>query len=126
MIAAGVAVLIAIIVIMVLLSRMGTRRKKEAIADLDREREQLRTPSIVELVEEEVREAGIAELPGAAGIDPVILLKVWKRDGPACPPGTGHFTVAENVGPDKATEDDVTFACPQSDDASGSRPPATP
>jgi len=112
MIPAAIAVLIAIVVAMVLLSRMGNRRKKDAIADLDREREELKTPSIIELVEAEVRETGIGELPGATGIDPVVLLKVWKRDGSACPPGTGGFTLSGNITVDKATEDDVTFSCP--------------
>ncbi|HZJ47875.1 MAG TPA: hypothetical protein VFD97_02420 [Acidimicrobiia bacterium] len=111
----GVAVVVIIILLVVAtvaLSRMGSSRKKEAIADLERERESLHIPDIIELVNEEVRETDIADLPGAAGIDPVVLLKVWKRDRGSCAEASGHFLVTEGVEPAEATEDDVTFVCP--------------
>ena len=106
-----VGVIILLLVVTVVLSRMGSTRKKEAIADLERELASLHTPDIIELVNDEVRDAGIGDLPGAAGIDRVVLLKVWKRDRGECADGTGRFVVAETVDPVQATEADVTFDC---------------
>jgi hypothetical protein len=108
-----VIIIIVIVVVggMIVLSRSGNQRKKEAIADLEREKESLHIPDILELVAEEVRESGITDLPGADGIDPVILLKVWKRDRGDCPERTGTFVVAEGAEPSNATETDVTFGC---------------
>jgi len=108
--------LIIIIVIVVIggtimLSRSGSQRKKEAIADLQRERDSLHTPDIIELVNQEVHESGISDVPGAEGIDPVILLKVWKRDRDDCAEGEGSFVVVDGVEPSAATEADVTFDC---------------
>ncbi len=102
---------ILLLVATVVLSRMGSTRKKEAIADLERERAALHTPDIIELVNDEIRDVGIGDLPGAAGIDRVVLLKVWKRDRGDCAHGSGRFIVAETVDPIQATETDVTFNC---------------
>ncbi len=106
-------IIIVIVIIggMVMLSRTGSRRKKEAIADLQREKEALQTPDILDLVDEEVRESGITDLPGADGIDPVILLKVWKRDRGDCGEQTGRFAVTGGVEPSAATETDIEFNC---------------
>lgn len=106
-------VIIVIVVVggMILLSRSGSQRKKAAIADLQREKDSLHTPDIIELVEQEVRESGITDLPGAEGVDHVVLLKVWKRDRGDCDEGAGRFVVAQGVEPSEATETDVTFQC---------------
>lgn len=106
-----VLVVIAVIVAFVVLGRMQNARKKEAIADLAREREALHTPDIIELVHEEVQESGIAVLPGAEGVDPTVLLKVWKRDGAGCEKGRGQFILGDGIAPVDATEDTVTFDC---------------
>ena len=107
-----IVVVIVVVVGMIMLSRSGSQRKKEAIADLQREKDSLHTPDILELVEQEVTESGIADLPGAEGIDPVVLLKVWRRDGDDCAKGQGSFVVVDGVEPSAATEADVTFECP--------------
>jgi len=107
-----IVVVIVVVVGMIMLSRSGSQRKKEAIADLQREKDSLHTPDILELVEQEVTESGIADLPGAEGIDPVVLLKVWRRDGDDCAKGEGSFVVVEGVEPSAATETDLTFECP--------------
>jgi len=107
-----IVVVIVVVVGMIMLSRSGSQRKKEAIADLQREKDSLHTPDIFELVEQEVTESGITDLPGAEGIDPVVLLKVWRRDGDDCAKGEGSFVVVEGVEPSAATETDVTFDCP--------------
>jgi len=114
MIAPAIGLVIAFLVVVFLLSRVGTQRKKAAIADLAREREALVTPDIIELVNNEVNETGIANLPGAADIDPVVLLKVWKRDGGPCASG-GYFSVVDGVVPNEASEADVTFHCDTSE-----------
>ncbi len=106
-----VGAVIALIVVLALLSRMQSNRKKEAMADLQREIDQTHTPSILELVNLEIEDAGIGSLPGAEGIDPTVLLKVWKRDGAGCPSGQGEFHVTEDIEPSDATADDVTFDC---------------
>lgn len=106
-----IVIVIVVVVGMVLFSRSGNRRKREAIADLQRERESLHTPDILELVNEEVQDAGITDLAGAEGIDPAVLLKVWKRDREDCAEQAGRFVVADGVEPSAATEADVTFVC---------------
>lgn len=108
----GIAlVVIAVIVAFVMLGRMQSARKKEAIADLAREREALHTPTIIELVHEEVQESGIGTLPGAEGVDPTVLLKVWKRDGAGCEKGRGQFLLGDGIPPEDATVDSMTFDC---------------
>ena len=106
-----VGAVIAVIVVVALLSRMQNNRKKEAMAAMQREIEQTHTPDILELVNQEIDDAGIRTLPGAEDIDPTVLLKVWKRDGAGCPPGQGEFHTPERVSPAEATEEDVTFKC---------------
>lgn len=106
-----VMAVIGVIVVVALLSRQQSRRKKEAIADLAREREALKPPDILELVNEEIKDAAIGNLPGAEGVDPTVLLKVWKRDGGGCPKGQGSFVVSDGTTPEEATEDTLKFKC---------------
>ncbi|MEN8234320.1 MAG: hypothetical protein ABFR89_05290 [Actinomycetota bacterium] len=106
-----IAAAVAIAYAMFKFSRGTKRTKKEAIADLEREREALHTPDIFELVMDEVHESGIEELPGAGGLDPTVLLRAWKRDRGECPEGSGRFVVAEGIDPANASADDVTFEC---------------
>ena len=117
MIVGVVAIVIAVIVAFVMLGRMQSARKKEAIADLARAREALHTPDIIELVQEEVYEAGLGDLPGSEGIDPSVLLRVWKRDGAGCEKGRGQFILDDGLAPGDATEDTVTFDCGPDTDA---------
>lgn len=111
MIVGIVLTVIAVVMAFVMLGRMQSARKTEAIADLAREREELHTPDIIELVQEEVDEAGLGDLPGAEGVDPTVLLKVWKRDGAGCEKGRGQFVLDDGLAPGDATEDTVTFDC---------------
>ena len=111
----NVALIIIVVIVvvggMIMLSRSSSQLKKEAIADLQREKDSLHTPDIIELVNQEVAESGITDLPGAEGIDPVVLLKVWKRDRSDCGDQPGHFVVADGLEASAATETDVTFLC---------------
>jgi hypothetical protein len=112
----SVALIIIVVIViiggMIMLSRSGSQRKKEAIADLQREKDSLHTPDIFELVDQEVRESGITDFPGAEGIDPIVLLKVWKRDRGECSDQAGRFVMEDGVEPSNATESNVVLECP--------------
>lgn len=106
-----VGIVIAFFVVLALLSWMQSSRNKDAVEDLQREIAEVHIPGILELVYQEVDDAGLRDLPGSTDVDPTVLLKVWKRDGEDCPVGQGEFHVAEGVDPIKAAEEDVTFKC---------------
>ena len=111
MIVGIVTAAIGLIVVFVMLSRMQSKQKEEAVAGLERDRETFNPPGILELVNEEIEDAGIGDLPGAGGVDPVVLLKVWKRDGVGCAKGQGSFVAADGTTPEDATEDTLKFEC---------------
>lgn len=115
MIVGFVGVGIILVVVFVMIGRMQSTRKKEAIADLSREREELHTPDIIELVQDEVDDAGLRDLAGAEGIDPTVLLKVWKRDRNDCAAGQGRYVTSDGVAPEDATAESVTFECDQTE-----------
>ena len=123
----AVGIVIAVVgvaVVLFLLTRMQNKARTVATADLADDRESPKQPDILELVNQEVQEAGIKSLPGADGVDPVVLLKVWKRDGTGCAKGQGRFVLSEGLTPDAADEHTLTFKCgdnPQSE----SNPQAT-
>ncbi len=107
-----VAIGFAFLVVMVLLSRMGRARKRQAVEDFEREREAFKTPDILELVHEEVVELGIDRIEGSEGIDPSVLLQVYRRDEVNCEDGaTLRFALAEGVDPGDADPDTLTLSC---------------
>lgn len=106
-----VMAVISITVVLVLLTRMESKNKEMVRADLAGEREATKPAGMLELVYDEVREAGIGSLPGADGVDPTVLLKVWKRDGAGCAKGKGEFVIADGVPPSEATVDTLSFEC---------------
>ena len=106
-----VMAVVSVTVIFVLLARMENKNKKAAVADLASDREASKPPDILELVNQEVQESGIGSLPGADGVDPTVLLKVWKRDGLGCAEGQGAFVLGHGITPDEATEDTLNFEC---------------
>lgn len=115
MIAAGVLVLVAIIVVGVMLSRQATQTKKRAIADLEAERESVGAFDILELVESEVNTLGLDEIEGAESIPHGVLLKAWSDNQQIVDACTDRahlrFVVAEGVEPSNASDDDVTLEC---------------
>jgi hypothetical protein len=127
------AVLIGVVVVMflifgVILSRRQSERKKEAIEDLQREKEALAPLSIQALAEEEAADLGLAQILGADRVPPVILLKVWKRDSSVVERCRSkellRYEVRAGVDPTLATEPDVKLVC---DDESAQTPsPAAP
>ena len=73
--AVGIVIaVVGVIVVLVLLSRTQNKHKAMAQADLARDRESSKQPDILELVDQEIQEAGINLLPGADGVVPVVLL----------------------------------------------------
>jgi hypothetical protein len=113
-------VLIGIVVVVFLifgvaLSRRQSERKREAIKDLQREKEALGPVSVQALAEEEAADLGLAGVAGAQGIPAVILLKVWKSNASVvdrCPSKDQlRYQVAAGVEPSQATEPDVTLVC---------------
>jgi hypothetical protein len=114
------AVLIGVVVVMflifgVILSRRQSERKKEAIEDLQREKEALAPLSIQALAEEEAADLGLDLIQGAEGIPPVILLKVWKRDSGVVEQCQSNdllrYQVKVGIDPALATEPDVNLVC---------------
>jgi hypothetical protein len=102
----------AFLVVMVLLSRMGRTRKRLAQQDFEREREAIKPPDILELVHEEVIELGLDKLDGSEGIDPSVLLQVYRRDEVNCEDGAKHrFVLADGVDPAEADPDTLSFSC---------------
>jgi len=120
-----VMMVVAVTVVLVLLTRMQNKNKTVAVADLASDRETSKLPDILELVNQEVQEAGIGTLPGADGVDPTVLLKVWKRDGTGCAGEQGTFVLHEGLAPEDASEDTLKFVCgdqPGREDAADSEP----
>lgn len=106
-----VLAVVSVTVVLVLLSRMESKNKAVAQADLEGDRELSKPPGILELVNQEVQDSGIGSLPGADGVDPTVLLKVWKRDGVGCVEGQGAFVLGHGITPDEASEDTLKFEC---------------
>jgi hypothetical protein len=116
MVVGVVVAVVGITVVAVLLSRMENRNKAAARADLEHDREPSKQPDIFELVDQEIQDAGIGSLPGADGVDPVVLLKVWKRDSDGCTEGRGRFVLDDGIVPSEAGEDSLTFECERDQD----------
>ena len=110
-----VLVIVVLFVVLGVLARSSSRRKKEAQADLEREKAELQTPDILELVRQEAAESGVDEIPGADGVDLSVRLRVWQRDEHVrsiCPdPTLLRFVLEDGVSPDTATADDLRLEC---------------
>lgn len=109
------AVLIVFVVFGVILSRRQSERKREAIADLEREKESLAPVSIQALVDEEVADLGLRSITGAEEISSVVLLKVWKSSSSIIERCSSkdllRYVVAAGIDPAMASEPDVTLEC---------------
>ena len=107
--------LVVFVVFGVILSRRQSERKREAIADLQREKDSIAPVSIQALVDEEVDDLGLRNIPGAEEIPSVVLLKVWKSNSSIvtrCPSkDLLRYTVAEGIDPAMASEPDVALTC---------------
>jgi hypothetical protein len=85
---AVIAGIIAVVVVLVIVTRNSARVKREAKEDLKREMEALPARDIMDLVKEEAAETGVDEITGGEGVDLPVRLQVWHRDEAvreACP-----------------------------------------
>lgn len=76
-----IAIVLAFVVLLVVgftLSRGTARRKKEAIASLEAERNALASITILDLVIAEVEDLGLSSIDGSEGVAPDALLRAWK------------------------------------------------
>lgn len=109
-------------------SRRQSERKKQAIADLQEQQEQLATFDIHALVADEVDDLRLREIIGSAQIPDSILLKSWKQSQSVvqgCPSSDMlKFVVADGVDSSAATGDDVVLVCDDLIDG-GQAPTAT-
>jgi hypothetical protein len=99
----------------VIASKRTSARKKEAIADLQVQQDQMPTFDIHALVSAEVEDLGLRSINGAVGIPASVLLKTWKEntnvvDG--CPSrDLLGFVVTKGIDPSEALDGDVSLVC---------------
>ena len=113
---AGIAFgVIVFLVAAAMLSRQASRNKKRAIADLERERDEVGTFSIMDLVESEVDALGLADIEGSGDIPHAVLLKTWSDNKDVVESCSDRsylrFVVAPGVDPKDANHDDITLEC---------------
>ena len=98
-----------------LTSRKQSQKKKQAIADLQAEQDQLVVFDIYALVADEVADLRLKEFQGSTGVSDSVLLKLWNQSQSVvegCPSRDMlRFVVADGVDPTAATDGDVTLTC---------------
>jgi hypothetical protein len=103
------------IVLLLAVSQMGSRRRNAARADLAREKQTVVEQDILALVQEEVAETGVDQIPGADGVDITVRLRVWHRDAEVRDECAGEgrlrFQVDEDAEPSDASADQVRLVC---------------
>lgn len=104
-----VAGVLAFLVTGIVLSRITSSRKKEAIASLENEKKAVGRYSIVDLVSEEVDDLGLRSIEGAEGLPPDVLLKVWTTTASVhdCDQSNLRYVITADVTPEEALPDDV-------------------
>jgi hypothetical protein len=97
------------------LSRRQSAAKKEAIAQLAEEQEQLSSFDIHALVRAEVDDLGLRTVNGAEGVPDSVLLKTWNQSTDTVNGCSSRdllrYVVREGVDPTVATDDDVELIC---------------
>lgn len=83
MVVVVVAMLVAVVVVGVVLSRMTSRRKKDAVESLEAERKAIESQTILDIVAAEVADLGLRDIQGSADIPPGALLRGWSDADPA-------------------------------------------
>ncbi len=104
---------IAVVVVLVIITRNQSRVRKDAKADLEREIEAMQAPDIMELVKQEVEDTGVLGVPGSEGVDVTVLLQVWQRDvavRESCADGL-RFKTVEGTAAEAASADTVRLVC---------------
>ena len=83
MVVVVVALLVAVVIVGVVLSRMTSRRKKDAVESLEAERKAIESQTILDIVAAEVADLGLRDIQGSAGVPPGPLLRGWSDADPA-------------------------------------------
>lgn len=117
------------IALAVRLSRRQSAVKKEAIAQLAKEKEQIAAFDIHALVRAEVDDLGLRDVAGAEGVNDSVLLKTWNQSRDVVDGCSSRdmlrYVVRDGVDPSVALDDDVELVC--ADSAPSSTPePASP
>jgi hypothetical protein len=111
-IAAAVAGLIAWGIIA---SKRTSANKKDAMADLKIQKEQIEPFDIHALVSAEIADLGLRDIDGASGIPASVLLKSWKESADivdGCPSrDLLSFVVTPGLDPSEAMDSDVALVC---------------
>jgi len=106
---------VALIVWGVIASRRTSENKKEAMADLKLQQDQIEPFDIHSLVTDEIADPGLRSIPGATGIPASVLLKTWKDNietANGCPSrDLLSFVVTPGLDPSEALDSDVTLVC---------------
>jgi hypothetical protein len=99
----------------VVASRRTSENKKEAMADLKLQQEQIEPFDIQALVTAEIADLGLRSIPGAAGVPAAVLLKTWKDNVETvnnCPSrDLLSFVVTPGLDPSEALDSDVSLVC---------------
>ncbi len=111
-----ILVVITIFVIgSVVLARQSKERKATAIADLEREKDEVAQIDIFVLIAAEVEDLGLRSISGAEGIQSAVLLKAWKNSVDIvqrCEDRSHlRFVLSHGVAPGEAALGDVTVVC---------------
>ena len=136
MVVVVVTLLVAVVVVGVVLSRMTSRRKKDAVESLEAERKAIESQTILDIVAEEVADLGLRDIEGSTGIPPGALLRGWSDADPALhAEERSHlrFTLRDGISAEDAEIGDVRLertdpdtSDPTVDDAGGDDIPETP
>ena len=110
-----IVVLAAFITWGVIASKRTSERKKDAIADLQVQQDQIAPFDIHALVTDEVNDLGLRSINGSTGIPASVLLKTWKENTDLvgrCPSrDLLNFVVTPGVDPSEALDSDVSLGC---------------
>ena len=133
MVVVVVALLIAVVVVGVVLSRMTSQRKKDAVESLEAERKAIESQTILDIVAAEVADLGLRDIDGSADIPPGALLRGWSDADPTLhAEQRSHlrFVVRDGIGAEDAEIGDVRLersdpatSDPTVDDAGGDETP---
>jgi hypothetical protein len=106
---------VALIVWGVIASKRTSENKKEAMADLKLQQEQIEPFDIHSLVTDEIADLELRSIPGAVGIPASVLLKTWKDNietANRCPSrDLLSFVVTPGLEPSEALDPDVSLVC---------------
>lgn len=108
-----VAAVVTFLITGIVLSRITSSRKKEAIASLEQEKKAIGRYSIVDLVAEEVDDLGLRSIDGAEGLPPDVLLKAWTNTKSVhdCDRARLRYVTDPDVEPGDAMPEDVKLIC---------------